>query len=133
MTSVASSMKLKSLYVSRSLLTGIGILLVIYAVFSTILLCITPRGFHGGHGFVRPILSITLPWLCGIGLLLPQQMAKLISSLLLVGAGVLIFWIDAYRWKNLKIYCLFIAPLLLALWLRKGLSDFALRRLPSAH
>jgi hypothetical protein len=129
----AASAKLKSLYIVRFLLEMAGILLVIFAVFGTILECITPRGFHGDQSIARPIFTVAMMYLCGIGLLLPQMLAKLVSSLLLVGAGVWIFCIDAYRSANLMIYSLFLVPILLTLWLRKGLGDLALRRLPNAN
>jgi hypothetical protein len=133
MTDTAHSMKLKSLYIARFLLEASGVLLIIWAAFSTVVSWITPRGFHGEYNVVRAILADTVPWVCGIGLLLPQQWAKLLASLVLAVAGALLFRIDDYRWNNLTIYCLFITPLLLTLWLRKGLSDFALRRLPNAN
>ena len=133
MTKAPPSIKLKSLYVARFLLEAAGILLVIFAIFCTVLASAEPKSFHGENGFARTILSVTLLWLVGIGLLLPQQLAKLLSSLLLVGAGAWTFCIDAFRWDNLEIYCLFPIPLLAALWLRKGLSDLQLRRLPSAN
>ena len=131
MTSAEASPKLKSLYIARFILEGAGILLLVFALFATILFGGTPKGFHGG-GVVSPIVSVALTYLCGIGLLLPQIVAKLVSSLLLIGAGVWMFCTDAYRSSNLKIYCLFFVPLMLTLWVRKGYSDLQLRRLPNA-
>jgi len=69
----------------------------------------------------------------GIGFLLPQLWAKFFSSFLLAGAGVWLFFVDAFRWSNLKLYCLFFVPLLLMLWLRTRYSDLPLRRLPNAN
>jgi hypothetical protein len=50
-----------------------------------------------------------------------------------VGAGVLLFRFDAFRWENWWIYCLFVIPLLVALWLLRGYDELPLRRLPNAN
>jgi len=59
--------------------------------------------------------------------------AKLCSSLLLIAYAVWIFFIDAYRWSNLRIYAMFLVPLLLTFWLQHGYGSVHIRRLPSAN
>lgn len=125
---MTSTLKLKSLYITRFLLDIAGILLILFGLFVLLLI---PKGFHGEHPHMG--LSCLFILLAGIGLLVPQLWAKLSSSLFLVGTGAWLFHIDAYRWSNLAIYCLFLAPLVLTLWLRAGYNDLNIQRLPNGY
>jgi len=113
-----TSSKLRSGFVIKSLLEAIGVLLIIFAVFGAILEVGVPRGWHGGST-PRAILSISISLVAGIGFLFAQILAKLISSLLVAITAIWLFFVDTYRWENLKIYCLFFLPLLMTFWLRK--------------
>jgi hypothetical protein len=130
-TSPTPSIKLRSLYVARFLLEATGILLALFAIFTLFLAFSTPERFHGEHSPMKWNGARIL--LAAVGLLLPQVWAKLSSSLFLLGAGVWIFHTDAYRWNNLGIYPLFLAPLALTLWLRAGYNDFHIQRLPNGN
>lgn len=131
MTSATYSVKLKSLYGTRFLIETAGVLLLIVAAFTLFVAFMTPKGFHGEHGQVIWCGVLTL--LIGIGFLLPLLWAKLSSSLLLVGVGASIFHTNAYRWQNLVVYLLFVAPLALTLWLRAGYNDLKIQRLPNGN
>jgi hypothetical protein len=137
MTKAAVSIKLKSLYVTRFLLEMFGILLLAWAIFCCVLFYGSPRGGNGGHGdghvLLRGMLLVSLSLICGIGLLLPRVWAKLCSSLLLLAYAIWTFFIDAYRWSNLRIYAMFLVPLLLTFGLKYGYTSLHIRRLPSAN
>ena len=132
MTNRPPSMKLKSLYVTKFLLEATGVLLVVCAIFSGVLAYALFKG-RNGHGLGNMILGGTLMLVGGVGFILPQLWAKLSSSFLLAGAGVWLFFVDAFRWSNLKLDCLLFIPLVLTLWLRSGYNDLQLRRLPNAN
>jgi hypothetical protein len=121
-------MRLKSLYIARFLLDLVGILLALFAAFA---LLVVPRGFHAERPHMKWVEGVIL--LVAIGFLLPHLLAKLLSSLFLLGAGVWLFHIDAYWRSNLGIYPLFLAPLALTLWLRAGYNDLKIQRLPNGN
>ena len=135
MTKATPSAKIISLQIARGLLKTAGVLLLVGATFWTIMTLITPKGFHGGsdRSTWSVILIPSLMLIGGIGFLLPQRLANLLSSLLLVGEAVVLCRVDAYRWENWWIYFLFFVPLLLTLWLFKEDGGLPFRRLPNVN
>jgi len=105
---------------AKALLMTIGVLFVIGSIFQ---MTITTSRAHGRYELNGIVFSAVVILLCGVGFLLPQALAKLFSSVLLVGIAVRLFCIDAFRSENWWIYILFFIPLLLPLWiLRKQIS-----------
>jgi hypothetical protein len=135
MTNAISSAKIISLQITGGILKAVGILLIILAVFWTALALLTPKGFHGGGGLGTGsvILILSLMLIDGIGFLLPKRLVNLLSSLLLFGAGVVLFRVDAFRWDNWWIYCLFSTQLLLTLWLFRENGALPLREVSNAN
>ena len=122
-------MRFKSLYIARFLLEMTGVLLAVFGIFSLFLIR-APRE-PGDQG--RMILTTSLMLVCSVGFLTPTLWAKFSSAVLLAGAGVWTFYTDAYRWRNLAIYCLLFTPLVLTFWLRAGYNKFNIQRLPNAN
>lgn len=133
MDNATMSREFKSLYIVRFSLELAGILLVIFALFSSVIAHALYKGVRGGYDLGNAIALSGFLLATGIGLLLPLMWTKLLASFLLAVAGVWIFLHDAYRWSNLEIYFLLLLPLLLTLWLRAGYSKFKSERLPSAN
>jgi len=133
MESPSRSLEFKGLYIARFSLELAGVLLVIFALFGSVIVHALHKGMRGGDGLGNTIVLSAFSLATGIGLLLPLMWTKLLASFVLVMAGVWIFLHDAYRWSNLEIYFLLLLPLLLTLWLRAGYSKFKIERLPSVN
>lgn len=133
MNNAMRSLEFKSLYIVRFSLELAGVLLVIFALFSSVIAHALYKGVRDGHGLENSIALSCFLLATGIGILLPLMWTKLLSSFLLAVVGVWIFLHDAYRWSNLEIYFLLLLPLLLTLWLHAGYSKFKIERLPSAN
>jgi hypothetical protein len=133
MESSTRSLEFKSLYIARFSLELGGVLLVIFALFSSVIVHALHKGMRGGDGLGNAIVLSAFSLATGIGLLLRLMWTKLLASFLLAMAAVWIFLHDAYRWSNLEVYFLLLLPLLLTLWLRAGYSKFKIERLPSAN
>ena len=131
MESPSRSLGFKGLYIARFSLELTGVLLVIFELFSPVIVHALHKGMRGGDGLGNAIALSAFSLATGIGLLLPLMWTKLLASFLLAMAGV---WLhDAYRWSNLEVYFLLLLPLLLTLWLRAGYSKFKIERLPSVN
>ena len=121
------------LYVTWGMLAATGVFLIICGVFCFFLGFVEPQGRHGAGGLRAMATLGTLMLADGIGFLMPQLSAKLLSASLLVGAAVYIFFTDAFRWANCWIYCLLLLPLLLALSLRRKYSRLSIQELSNAN
>ena len=133
MTDAIESIKSLSTRAATFLLVAFGLVLLIGAAFCFFLAFSEPQGRHGDGGLFSMSLLGLFQVVIGVGFLVPRPLPKLLSSLLLLSGGVWIFSRDAFRRENWWIYCLLVVPLLLALWIRKGNSNLAFRRLRNVN